>query len=88
MVILCICWIPCNGLSIHGNEYHTIPYRPRVCSHGVAHRVTYKRIWPPHPSDLNPCNFCLLDMSKKKVYSNNPHAEDDLKESIQYFTVH
>jgi putative NIF3 family GTP cyclohydrolase 1 type 2 len=27
-------------------------------------------------------------MLKKKVYSNNPHAEDDLKESIQYFTVH
>jgi putative NIF3 family GTP cyclohydrolase 1 type 2 len=27
-------------------------------------------------------------MLKKKEYNNNPHTEDDLKKSIQYFTVH
>jgi len=27
-------------------------------------------------------------MLKKKVYNKNPHTEDDLKESIHYFTVH
>ena len=44
----------------------------------------------PHSSDLNPCNFFWGGggMLKKKVYNKNPHTEDDLKESIHYFTVH
>jgi hypothetical protein len=38
--------------------------------------------WPPHSPDLNPCDFYLWGMLKDKVYVNNPHMAEGLKENI------
>jgi hypothetical protein len=39
--------------------------------------------WPPRSPDLNPCDFYLWGMLKGKVYVNNPHTAEELKENIR-----
>jgi hypothetical protein len=39
--------------------------------------------WSLRSPDLNPCDFCLWGMLKDKVYVNNPHTAEELKENIQ-----
>jgi hypothetical protein len=34
------------------------------------------RLWPKRYPDLNPCDICLWENLKNKMYSNNPHALD------------
>jgi hypothetical protein len=65
-------------------EMNTIEYQNTVSSDCVADSLARRRIWPPHVTDMNPCDFCLLGTLKNRIYSNNPHAEDDMQESIQY----
>ena len=45
-------------------------------------RTTSKGLWPPRSPDLSPCDFYLWGTIKEKVYENNPHNLDQLKENI------
>jgi hypothetical protein len=38
-------------------------------------------LWPARSPDLNPCDFNLRGNIKDKVYSNNPHTLDELKQN-------
>jgi hypothetical protein len=44
-----------------------------------AGRIVSKTIWPPRSPDLSPPVFFLWDEMRNSVYSNNPHAIDELK---------
>jgi hypothetical protein len=45
-------------------------------------RVVSRGLWPPWSPDLNPCDFYLWGKLKDKVYVNNPHTPDELKDNI------
>ena len=45
-------------------------------------RTVSKRLWPPRFPDLSSCDFYLLGTLKQKVYANNSHNLDQLKENI------
>ena len=45
-------------------------------------RTISKGLWPPHSLDLSSCDFYLWGTLKQKVYANNPHNLDQLKENI------
>jgi hypothetical protein len=40
-------------------------------------------LWPARSPDLNPCDLYLWRNLKDKVYLNNPHTPDELKQSIR-----
>lgn len=44
-------------------------------------------MWPPKSQDMNPCNYCLWGTLKDKVYVNNPHSLQELKDNIQQHTA-
>jgi hypothetical protein len=46
-------------------------------------RVVSRGLRPPRSSDLNPCDFYLWGKLKDKVYVNNPHTLDELKDNIR-----
>ena len=45
-------------------------------------RVISRGRWPARSPDLNPCDFFLWGYLKAKVYGNNPHTIDELKNNI------
>ena len=45
-------------------------------------RTISKGLWPPRSPDLSLCDFYLWETLKQKVYANNPHNLDQLKENI------
>ena len=45
-------------------------------------RTISKGLWPPRSPDLPLCDFYLWGTLKQKVYANNPHNLDQLKENI------
>ena len=45
-------------------------------------RTISKGLWPPRFPDLSSCDFYLWETLKQKVYANNPHNLDQLKENI------
>ena len=45
-------------------------------------RTISKRLGPPRSPDLSSCDFYLWATLKQKVYANNPHNLDQLKENI------
>lgn len=49
-----------------------------------SERIISRRIWPPRSPDLNPCDFCLWDTVKEKMYMNNPHSLEKLQENIRH----
>jgi hypothetical protein len=42
-------------------------------------RKISRKLWLPSSPHMNLCDFYLRGMWKDKVYSNNPHTEDDRK---------
>jgi hypothetical protein len=50
---------------------------------GVSDCVVSRGLWPPQSPDLNPCDFYLWGKLKDKVYVNNPHTLDELKDNIR-----
>jgi hypothetical protein len=50
----------------------------------MAQKVS--RFRPKRSPDLNPCDFYLWGNLKNKVYSNNPHALDELKHICETIT--
>jgi hypothetical protein len=46
-------------------------------------RLISRELWSGRSPDLNPCDFYLWGNLKDKVYSNNSHALDELKQSIR-----
>ena len=45
-------------------------------------RTISKELWPPRSPDLSLCDFYLWGTLNQKVYVNNPHNVDQLKENI------
>ena len=48
----------------------------------MEERTISKGLWPPCSLDLSSCDFYLWGTLKQKVYANNPHNLDQLKENI------
>ena len=46
-------------------------------------RTVSTGLWPPKSPDLSTCDFCLWGNLNGKVYSNNPHAIEELKTNIR-----
>jgi hypothetical protein len=46
-------------------------------------RLISKRLWPPRSPDLSPPDFFLWGHLKDTVYSNHPHALQELQANIQ-----
>jgi hypothetical protein len=42
-------------------------------------------LWPAHSPNLNPCNFYLWSTLKDRVYENNSHSLQEMKENILLF---
>jgi hypothetical protein len=50
-------------------------------------RQINNRLWPPTKyQDLNPCDSYLRGNLRNKVYSNNPHTMDELKNICEIIT--
>lgn len=46
-------------------------------------RIISQGLWPPRSPDLTVCDFYLWGTLKNRVYRNNPHSVDELKNSIR-----
>ena len=57
----------------------------RVHDMFTEERTISKGLWPPRSPDLSSCDFYLWGTLKQKVYANNPHNLDQLKENITNF---
>ena len=66
-----------------GATYHT-SHRSLTRAHDMftEERTISKELWLPRSPDLSVCNFYLWGTLKQKVYANNPHNLDQLKENI------
>ena len=65
-----------------GATAHTAHMSVAVLDDVFADRIISKTIWPPRSPDLSPPDFFLWGAMKNSVYSNNPHAVDELKMAI------
>ena len=54
----------------------------RVHDMFTEERTISKGLWPPRSPDLSSCDFYLWGTLKQKIYANNPHNLDQLKENI------
>ena len=54
----------------------------RVHDMFTEEKTISKELWPPPSLDLSLCYFYLWGTLKQKVYANNPHNLDQLKENI------
>jgi hypothetical protein len=66
-----------------GATAHTANYSIYVLNNVSEDRLISHRLWPSRSPDLNPCDFYLCGNLNDKVYSNNPHTLDELKQSIR-----
>jgi hypothetical protein len=64
-----------------GATGHTGNYSINVLNEVFEDRLISGGLWPARSPDLNPCDFYLLGNLKDKVYSNNLHTLDELKQS-------
>jgi hypothetical protein len=72
----------CGYFMQAGATAHTANYSINVLNKVSEDRLISCRLWPGTPSDLNPCDFDLRGNIKTKMYSNNPHALDELMYNI------
>lgn len=49
----------------------------------LGNKTISKRLWPFQSPVPNPCNYYLWGKLQDKAYSNNPHTEHNLTESLQ-----
>ena len=47
-------------------------------------RVTSRGLWPARSPDLNSCDFYLWGTLKSKIYANNLHSLEELKQNVRY----
>jgi hypothetical protein len=66
-----------------GATAHTADYSINVLNEVFEDRLISRGLWPARSPDLNPCDFYLWGNLKDKVYSNNHHTLDELKQSIR-----
>jgi hypothetical protein len=67
---------------------HTANYSMNEINQVFGDRVVSRGLWPPRCQDLNPCDFYLWGKLKDKVYVNNPHILDELKDNIRVKISH
>jgi hypothetical protein len=65
-----------------GATAHTDAYSINVLNEVFEDRLISRRLRPARSPDLNACDFYLWGNLKDKMYSNNPHIMDELKQSI------
>lgn len=73
------CFFQQDGATCHTSERSLA----RVHELFTAERTVSKDLWPPRSPDLSTCDFYLWGMLKERVYQNNPHTIDELKENIR-----
>jgi hypothetical protein len=67
---------------------HTANHSMNEINQVFGDRVVSRGLWPPQSPDLNPCDFYLWGKLKDKVYVNNPHTLDELKDNIRVEISH
>jgi hypothetical protein len=65
-----------------GATAHTATYSITVLNEVFENILINRGLCPARSPDLNLCDFYLWRNLKDKVYSNNPHTLDELKQSI------
>jgi hypothetical protein len=65
-----------------GATAHTANYSINVLNEEFEDQLINLKLWPARSQDLNTCNFRLWVNLKDKVYSNNPHTLEKLKQKI------
>jgi hypothetical protein len=66
-----------------GTMAHTADFSVAVLEEVFGERLITCGLWPPRSPDLNPCDYYLWGTLKDRVYVNNPHSLQELKENIQ-----
>jgi hypothetical protein len=69
-----------------GATADTATYSINVLNEVFENRLISRGLWPARSPDLNPFDFYLWGNLKDKIYSNDPHILDELKQSI-YETI-
>ena len=67
-----------DGTACHTSHRSLI----RVHDMFTEERTISKGLWPPRSPDLSSSDFYFWGTLKQKVYANNPHILDQLKENI------
>lgn len=62
---------------------HTADLSLQLIEEIFEDRVISKGLWPPRSPDLTVCDFYLWGNLKNKVYRNNPHTLEELKDNIR-----
>ena len=73
------CFFQQDGATCHTSERSLT----RVHQIFTEERTVSKGLWPPRSPDLSTCDFYLWGYLKGKVYEQNPHSIDELKDNIR-----
>lgn len=73
------CFFQQDGATCHTSERSLA----RIHQMFTEERTVSKNLWPPRSPDLSTCDFYLWGYLKGKVYEQNPHTIDDLKDNIR-----
>ena len=73
------CFFQQDGATCHTSERSLT----RVHQIFTEERTVSKGLWPPRSPDLSTSDFYLWGYLKGKVYEQNPHSIDELKDNIR-----
>jgi hypothetical protein len=64
---------------------HTVRHFKQALHEVFDDKFVSRGLWPPRSPDINPCDFFFLwGYLKDKVYADNPHSSEELKQSVQF----